>query len=291
MAVLSATSLSQASDALVAADRDGLSARVIGGGTALMLLKRAGFFAPDLLVSLSALRPELGRIVAGQDGGHQIGALVTLSELAASQVAVEHPAVAQALERLANPRVRNAATLGGHLAHADPHMDLPAVLVALGATVRICGARSSERTIPVADLLIGYYETCLAPGEIITSVDVPGAVAGQRSVYLKFTFLAQDDWPAVGVAAVHSPGQAEPIVVVSAVGDRPLRLEGVAQHLAAAGSGTTSLDEAGELAAAAVQPTADLHGSSAYKKHIVGVYVRRALADVLSDPEGARDVV
>lgn len=279
MSIVRATSVDHASDLLREAEAEGLNARVIGGGTALMLLKRTGYFRPELLVSLRDLRPQLAGVTQVDGGWHRVGAMTTLEELRSSPVTVQHDAVRQALERLANVRVRHAATIGGHLAHADPHMDLPAVLMALGAQVLTAGASSGPRSLGVEQLITGYYETCLEPGELITAVDIPVTAPDQRSTYEKFTFLGEDDWPSVGVAAVHGRPGAAVCLVASAISDRPLRLTAAEERLAS--GGWPARAEAAALAAQDVEPTSDLHGSAAYKRQMLQVMVRRAVETVL----------
>src|SRR5690606_16495632 len=99
---------------------------------------------------------------------------------------------------LSNIRVRNVATVGGALAHGDPHMDLPPVLIALGASVTVAGPKG-ERSLAVEDLFAGYYETLLRRDELITEAVVP-PTAGKRAAYMKVTTRAAHDWPALGVA-------------------------------------------------------------------------------------------
>ncbi len=111
------------------------------------------------------------------------------------------------MRRLSNVRVRNVATVGGNLAHGDPHMDLPPVLIALGARVSVAGP-DGERTIAVEDLFAGYYETVLAKNELIAELRVP-AQGKTRAAYLKVTTGSADDWPALGVAvALEADGSA-----------------------------------------------------------------------------------
>jgi carbon-monoxide dehydrogenase medium subunit len=153
-----------------------------------------------------------------------------------------------------NVRVRNVATLGGHLAHGDPHMDLPPLLSALGATVTIAGP-GGERTSSVEALYRGYLETTLRKGELITRVEVP-VLGKKRAAYLKCTTRSADDWPALGVAVVLDGDK--PTIVVSAATDKPTRLASVE-------------------AAEALQIEGDLHGSAAYKKQLLRVYLKRAL--------------
>jgi aerobic carbon-monoxide dehydrogenase medium subunit len=151
-------------------------------------------------------------------------------------------------------RVRNVATLGGHLAHGDPHTDLPPLLAALGATVTLAGP-AGERSLPVEQLYAGYLETTLRKGELITQVQVP-ALGGKRAAYLKCTTRSADDWPAVGVAVVLDGER--PTIFLGAATDRPTRL--------------ASLDEIQDL-----KIEGDLHGSAAYKKQLIRVYARRAI--------------
>src|SRR5215218_10940471 len=137
---------------------DDATIRPIAGGTALMLMMKAGVFNPEKLVSLRKIESKYSSISAGADG-LRIGAMTTLGTLERSDDVRNHaPVITRTLRTLSNVRVRNVATVGGHLAHADPHMDLPPVLIALGARVVVSG-RAGERTLAVADLFAGYFET------------------------------------------------------------------------------------------------------------------------------------
>jgi carbon-monoxide dehydrogenase medium subunit len=145
-------------EALALLDPDDAGVRSIAGGTALSLMLQSHIFRPTRLVSLRRIDGALRGIHVEADGSLRIGALTTLTELERSPVlAVSEPVIARALSTLSNVRVRNVATLGGHLAHGDPHMDLPPILVALGARVRAVSLRG-ERWIDVTDLITGYYE-------------------------------------------------------------------------------------------------------------------------------------
>jgi carbon-monoxide dehydrogenase medium subunit len=225
----------------------------MSGGTAIMLMMKAGVLKPTRLVSLQRL--QLDRIEAGQDGALRVGAMTTLRTLEKSPlVAKGWPVITRTLRTLSNVRVRNVATLGGHLAHGDPHTDLPPLLSALGATVTIAGTKG-ERTSAVEALYRGYLETTLGKGELITQVQIP-ALGKKRAAYLKCTTRSADDWPALGVAVVMDGDK--PTIVVSAATDKPTRL--------------ASVD-----AAEALQIEGDLHGSAAYKKQLLRVYLKRAL--------------
>jgi carbon-monoxide dehydrogenase medium subunit len=219
------------------------------------------------LVSLRKLKLE--GIEAAPDGGLRIGAMTTLRELERSAaVQKAFPVMTKALRTLANVRVRNVATLGGALAHADPHMDLPPLLSALGARVTIAGP-GGERSAPVEALYAGYLENTLQRDELITRVEIP-ALGGRRAAYLKCTTRSADDWPAVGMAVVLGGDEAR--IFVSAATDRPTRLV-AAEKILKSGD----VKGAAEAAAAEVQIEGDLHGSAAYKKQLIRVYFARAI--------------
>ena len=224
----------------------------MSGGTALMLMMKAGVLRPTRLVSLARLGLS---DVETRDGALRIGAMVTLRALEKSPALKGWPVIARTLRTLANVRVRNVATVGGALAHGDPHMDLPPVLVALGAKVAIAGPKGS-RSLPVEHLITGYLETALGPRELITHVEIP-ALGSRGAAYLKCTTRSADDWPAVGVAVVINGG-GKPEIVVSAATDKPTRI--------------ASLEAVDGL-----QIESDLHGSAAYKKQLLRVYVKRAI--------------
>ena len=240
--------LREALAALEAAD-----ARPMSGGTAIMLMMKAGVLRPSRLVSLRKL--QLEKLEVASDGALRVGAMTTLRALEKSDVVRKGwPVITKTLRTLSNVRVRNVATLGGHLAHGDPHMDLPPLLSALGATVTIAGAKG-ERTSAVEALYSGYLETTLKQGELITQVQIP-ALGKKRAAYLKCTTRSADDWPALGVAVVLDGDK--PTIVVSAATDRPTRLASVE-------------------AAEALHIEGDLHGSAEYKKQLLRVYLKRAI--------------
>ena len=247
-------------------------ARPMSGGTALMLMMKAGVLRPTRLVSLRFL-PLKG--IAEQGGALRIGAMTTMRELERSaEVRRGWPVLARTLRTLANVRVRNVATVGGALSHGDPHMDLPPVLSSLGAEVTIAGAKG-ERTAPVESLYAGYLETTLKPGELITQIRVP-SMEGRRAAYLKCTTRSADDWPALGMAVVLDARKREASVVVSAATDRPTRLSAVEKLFSGKEISEELLNRAAE-AARQIDIEGDLHGSAAYKKHLIGVYLKRAV--------------
>jgi aerobic carbon-monoxide dehydrogenase medium subunit len=276
-------------DAIALLDPDDASIRPIAGGTALMLMMKAGVFRPTRLVSLRAIEKRYSEIRADADGSIRIGALTPLTTLEHSRdIQRVLPVMGRALRVLSNVRIRNVATIGGALAHGDPHMDLPPVLIALGATVQVLGP-ARERFIPVADLLTGYYETQLAKNELISEIVIPPQ-AGKRSVYLKCTTRAAHDWPALGVAvsiAADRDSVREATVVVSAATERALRVEQASALLVGQRPSAKLLREVGDLAATEAELIGDMQGSVPYKQQLVRVYVERALRQALDTDGGA----
>ena len=271
-------------EAIALLDPDDPAIRPISGGTALMLMMKAGVFKPRRLVSLRSVENRYSRIELGAHGEMHIGALAPLSTLEhSSAVRTCFPVIARTLRTLSNVRVRNVATIGGHLAHGDPCMDLPPVLSALGARVVIAGP-SGERTVGVEKLSVGYYETVLDRNEIISELIIP-AQTGRRAVYLKCTTRSADDWPALGVAvSLDAEGTVvrDASVVVSAATSKPTRLTATEALLRGADVDASVLVRAGVTAADEVIVVADVRGSASYKKQLVRVYVTRAIRAALA---------
>ena len=270
-------------EAIALLDPEDPTTRAIAGGTALMLMMKAGVFQPGRLVSLRRIARQHSQIALA-DGELRLGAMATLSELARSPVVRrELPVVADALPMLSNVRVRNVATLGGQLAHADPHTDLPPILIALGARMVAAGP-NGERTIAAEDLVSGYYETVLAGNELITDVRLP-AQGSRRAAYLKWTTRSADDWPALGVAIVLDLDADEirdARVVVSAATDRPTRLTAAEDELRGAGVDDAQLRRAGEAAREQVETVSDARGSAEYKRDLVRVSIARGIRQCLA---------
>ena len=260
-------------------DPDDAAVRAIAGGTAVMLMMKAGVFRPRRLVSLRAIERRFSGVETGPGGELRIGAMTPLAVLERSGVVRrEWPVIARTLLTLSNVRVRNVATVGGHLAHADPHMDLPPVLSALGARVTIAGP-AGERTVPVESLGTGYYETVLRRNELITTLTVPPQ-GRKRAAYLKCTTRSADDWPALGVAvALDMDGAAirDAVVVISAATDKPTRLAAAEAALRGGSVDEATLRRASEAAADGLDIVGDAHGSASYKKQLLRVYLGRAV--------------
>ena len=149
-------------DVFALLDPDDPAVRPIGGGTALMLMMKARIYKPRRLVSLRRVGGRFARFALRPDGrAFRIGALTTFAQLEHSpEIRRIFPSISQAMKTLANVRVRNVATVGGNLAHADPHLDLPPIWVALDANALIVKS-GAERVVPVEDIFAGYYETTI----------------------------------------------------------------------------------------------------------------------------------
>ncbi len=269
-------------------DPNDSSVRAAAGCTALMLMMKAGVLKPRRLVSLRRIEPRYCAIER-EPRAIRLGAQVTLAQIERSAVVrAALPAVCRTLERLANVRVRNVACIGGNLAHADPHMDLPALLIALDAGLVVHGG-AGVRTLAVAELITGYMETALAGDELIAEVHIP-IHATRRAVYRKVTTRSADDWPALGIAIaldMNPDGTAaDARVVVSAATDRPTRLGEVEALVCGARIDDALLGRAGD-AAAEQALIGDQHGSAAYKRELLRVHLRRALREAASAPPAA----
>jgi aerobic carbon-monoxide dehydrogenase medium subunit len=271
-------------EALALLDPDDVTVRPIAGGTALMLMMKAGVFRPTRLVSLRNLGDRFARIATGADGHVTIGAMTALAEVErSSDVARVAPVIPRAMRRLSNIRVRNVATVGGNLAHGDPHMDLPPVLIALGAEVSVAGPQG-ERNIAVENLFAGYFETVLKKDELIAALRIPPQ-GHRRTAYLKVTTGSADDWPALGVAvALETDGLAvkSARVVVSAATEKAIRLSAAEQVLTGANADDATLRRAGDAAADTAECISDVRGSAAYKRELIRVHVARAARQALN---------
>jgi len=279
--LLEPRTLREAAGLLAAAES---SVRPIAGGTAVMLMMKMGVLRPRRLVSLRSIERRYSEINATV-GELRIGALATLASLERSPaVKSRAPVIVRALKTLANVRVRNVATIGGNLAHADPHMDLPPILIALGASIVAVGP-AGERIVPIEKLYSGYLETTLGHGELIAEVRIP-AQGARRAAYLKCTTRSADDWPALGVAvALEADGASirDANIVIGAATDTPARLVTAGKVLCGARADDAVLRRVGEAAASEAAVIGDQHGTAAYKRELVRVYVARAVRAALNE--------
>ncbi len=252
---------------------DGEDARPVSGGTALLILIKQGLLRPRTLVNLKKLEGA-NAITLDDAGAVRIEAMATIHEVETSPVVREHlPVLATACHQVANIRIRHLATVGGNLAHGDHQSDPPGVLVALDADVELSGSRST-RSMKLADFLLGVYETALAPGEMVTAVTVPPVRGRLVGDYLKFTTGSSEERPCAGITALVRLEGDRPVearLAVGAVADRPLLLCEMDPT-------ESALQDMAKRAAEEIDPIPDLRGSADYKRHLVRVLGRRALA-------------
>ncbi|MGH8070780.1 MAG: FAD binding domain-containing protein [Candidatus Entotheonellia bacterium] len=259
----------------------GEDARVMAGGTALMIMLKQRLVMPDCLISLQKLRG-LDQIDV-TNGEIQLGALTTHRAVERSpEVRTRLPSLAETYAHVATIRIRNVATVGGALAHADPNQDPLVMLLALDAQVRLTSTAGS-RQVAIGEFFTDYYETVCQPDELVTEVIVPVLKPNSGSVYLKFLPRTADDYATVGVAAMVT---IDPVsgtcqdcrIAMGCVASTPVRVP-EAETLVRGGNRLTPelAREAGALAQQVTDPISDARGSAEYKRAMAGVFVRRAL--------------
>jgi carbon-monoxide dehydrogenase medium subunit len=275
------TSLEQVFELL---DRHGEDARVLAGGTALVIQMKQRLVQPSHVIGL--------RRVAGLNDiettaeGVKIGALCTQRQIQNSPVIREVvPLLSDTFRKVATPRIRNMATIGGGLVNGDPSQDPPPTLIALGASA-VMASKDGERVVALADLFIDYYETDVQPGEVLTSISVPQAPAGSGSVYLKFLPRTADDYGTVSVAAVVSreqDGSCKDVrIVLGSVGVTPIRARQAEDSLRGKPLTDENIRAAAALVKDAVDPLEDFRGSAEYKTEMAEVFARRAIEQAMA---------
>lgn len=259
-------------------------AMLLGGGTLIALLLKSRLITPSTLVSLSKVE-SLKELMVREDGSLWIGAGVTIAALARSvEVQRDFAPLALAASEVGNPRVRSVATVGGHLAHADPRQDLPPVLLAFGARVSVASTGGC-REMPMDDLVLGLMETSLDDKELILGVTVP-ARAGCSGTYLRYKPVSTEDYATVSVAVELALGPDErverAVVALGGVGPVALLVAEAGAALAGQEVGEETMAAAAAAVREAVAPTDDQRGSAAYKVEMAGLFTRRALAGALA---------
>lgn len=271
------------SDALALLAGSAEETKVVAGGTALVLMLKQGLIRPDRLVSLHRIAAM--REISHQPGdGTTIGALVTIRDAERSSVIRAHmPVLAQTYAQVANPRIRGSATVGGNLAEADYASDPPAVLVALRARVTAASALGL-REIAIGAFFTGFYETALAPVEIVTAIIIPDLPPNAGAVYQRYVARSSEDRPCVGVAVVvigHQGVCEELRVVVGAVAEIPQEFPSIEDRAAGERLDRAMADVLGRAYAEAIDPIGDIRGSASYRRQMVGVFVRRAIEEAV----------
>jgi len=261
------------------------NAKVIAGGTSVVLMLHQKLIAPSVLVSLGRVS-NYGFIRHEEDGLH-IGALTKLRDIERSDVVKEFcPALAHTFGVVGNVRVRNQATIGGNLSAADYAADPPAMLTALDARVQVQGLEK-KREIPLSEFFLGFYTTALEPNEILAEVIVPALPSSARAAYHKYTSISAEGRPCVAVGAVadfDSDGKCLDLrIAVGAAVETPQRV----RDAEAIARGSTLTDELvaviAEEYSLRLDPLTDVRGSAWYRKEMIRVFVKRALQEVRDD--------
>lgn len=273
------------SEALTLLERHADDVAVVAGSTAFTLLYRQGLLRPAHLVALRRI-PDAARIDADAHGGLSIGAMATHSAVVRStQVAGSWPELADAVSKVATVRVRNQATLGGSVAHADPASDAPVMLCALAAQiVVVSGSKATKRRVPIDELFVDTFTTSLTPTDLIHSIEVPGRAASARAVYRKFTLRSVDDYATVSVGALAdmSGGRVNALrLFLGGVGATPMRARSVERALVGGAADPRRFADAAALARDDVDPIDDARGSASYKREMARVWTERALRSLV----------
>jgi carbon-monoxide dehydrogenase medium subunit len=266
-------------EALALLAEHGPEAKVIAGGQSLVPLLALRMARPSALVDL--------RRVPGLDGIEQVGdrlavGAMTREHVAETSAAVRSqvPLLAHAMPLIGHPAIRSRGTIGGTLAHADPSAETPAVALALDAVIVARSRALGERSIPAADFFAGFLTTALREDEVVTQVRFPVAEPGTGACFDEVA-RRHGDFAIAGVATqvrVAADGRiAQARIACIGVADTPLRRPDAEAAIRDAIPGAAAFDAAADIAAEGLAPPADLHGTSAYRTHLVRVLVRRSL--------------
>lgn len=256
-------------------------ARPIAGGHSLLPAMKLRVASPPALVDLTRIEGLTG--ITRQGDSLMIGALATHAAVAASDVVKSDcPVLADTASHIGDPQVRNRGTIGGSLAHADPAADYPALMRALGATIHVTGAGGAERSVPADDFFVGLFETGLATGELVTSVEVPVMGPGQAGAYVKHRHPASG-YAVVGVAAVvtvDGGSCTQAAIGVGGVTGRPERAGSAEAALVGQSPSNDSIVAAADkVADDLANPIGDVYASGEFRVHLASVLTKRALAE------------
>jgi aerobic carbon-monoxide dehydrogenase medium subunit len=262
----------------------GDEAELLAGGTSLMNMAKLGLAEPEHVVALGGV-PELHGLRGSAAEGVTLGAMATIRDVETSALVHDvAPGLAEAASHVATVRIRNQATVGGNLVHADPNQDLPPMLMVHDAVARLRGPEG-VREVPVTDLFLGFFETVLDEGEILEAVHVPPP-AGLRTGYRKFLPRTKDDYPTVSVAAglaVEGSRVTDARLAVAGGGATPLRCRAAESVLLGSDGGAAAVAAAADALAGELDPISDGRGSARYKTEMARVSTRRLLDRLLQE--------
>ena len=252
-------------------------ARLLAGGHSLIPLMKLRLAQPAALIDIGRLDELRG--ISATDGSVRVGALATHAEVAGSDdLGRVCPLLVEAAAKIADPQVRNKGTLGGNIAHADPGSDLPAVLVALGATVHLHGPNGA-RSVPAREFFTGLLTTAMAPGEVLVHVEAAALGDGTGSAYLKVEHPASGYAVCGAAAVVRLDGDtvASANLAFNGVTETPHQATAVGDALAGGGGSAEAIAAAVDGHLAIAEPMSDLYASGAYRSHLAAAYGKRAL--------------
>lgn len=258
--------------------RYGEDAAVICGGTELLLLLKLGYAGYGHLVDIRGIEELRG--IRLEEGALVIGAAATHREIERSPLVAERlPALAEMERHVANIRVRNVGSLGGNLCFSDPHSDPATFLLALDAEAEWTGGRT-----PLADFLVGPYETALQPGQLLRAIRIPVPGDDVRVVHRKLAFHERPAATVTCAVRVRDNSVTQARIAVGSVGTRAVRATAAERRLAGVSlDDAAALTEAAELAADASEAVEDANGSVEYKLQLVRVLVERCFREAIAD--------
>lgn len=252
-----------------ALDEHKLDGKLLAGGTDLIPNIRNGVMRPAWAIDVKKF-PEASLLSWSKSEGLVMGPAVTINDILRSKdVREQYPVLCEAAHELASHQVRNRATVVGNVVNASPCSDMAPPLLCLGASA-VLRSRAGQRTVPFTEFFAGVKKTVLAPGEFLERIVVPPTSAGARGRYMKLKRIAGHDLGIVGVLMVRLDGKM--LFGVSSAAPTPVLVTTVL--------GSDSPDQAAAKVLGSVSPISDVRGSKEYRQHMIGVFVRRLLAEV-----------
>jgi aerobic carbon-monoxide dehydrogenase medium subunit len=276
------------SEAIALLKQHGSDAKILAGGQSLIPLMKLRLAAPKHLIDINGIA-DLSYI-RESDGHLAIGAMTRESELDSSDlIKKKYPIIADTASVIGDPLVRNRATVGGNLAHADPANDHPATMLALETNVIATGPKG-KRTIPISGFFTGLFTTALAPDEILTEIQIPIPPARSGGAYLKVERKVGDFAAAAVAVQITLDGNTCKKVGIGLtnVGMTPIRASRAEKALLGKPADEKNIQEAARIAAEEAEPTEDLRGSVAYKRSLIKVLTARALRQAIARAKGEK---
>ena len=272
-------------EAIQALSDGGYGAKVLAGGQSLIPAMNFRLAQPSVLVDLGGL-DELRGICVSEDGGLVIGAMTSHRDVERSALVAERaPLLSETVPWVAHAQIRNRGTLGGSLAHADPAAELPSVMQALRATLRVSGP-DGKRTIPIDDFYYGLFTTALEPDELVTAVEIPPASPGARCAFEEVS-RRHGDFALVGVAALVERDDVGKVVhsriSLLSVGDGPVLAERAMRDMVGETLTPETIRQTAATTAEDLDPPDDIHASPAFRRHLAEVLTARALRRIASE--------